>query len=37
MGSGDMFQVFEARETFCALPRLALGPIDGWRQEKMKT
>jgi hypothetical protein len=33
MGAGDMFWVFEILETFCALPRLALGPIGGWRQE----
>jgi hypothetical protein len=29
MGFGDMFRVFEILETFCALPRLALGPIGG--------
>jgi hypothetical protein len=34
MGSGDMFRVFEARETFCALPRLALGPIDGGAKKR---
>lgn len=27
MGSGDMFSLFEALETFCALRRSAHGPI----------
>jgi hypothetical protein len=33
MGLGDMFRVFEALETFCALRRSALGLVGGWRQE----